>query len=77
MIVINIDKAKEIAHAERRRRRSSEFGPLDAQIASQIPGIDLRAVEAARAGVRARYAAMQSAIDAATTPDAIKRAAEM
>jgi len=69
MITINIDKAKTIAHDRRREARSAEFAPLDikATIASEAT-----AAEAARQAVRDKYAAMQTAIDAATTVDEIK-----
>lgn len=69
MITINITKAKNIAHDARRTARSAEFAPLD--IKATIPS-EATAAEAARAVVRAKYATMQTAIDAATTTDAIK-----
>jgi len=71
MITINIDKAKTIAHDARRTARSAEFAPLD--IKATIPS-EATAAETARAAVRAKYASMQTAIDAATTPDEIKAA---
>lgn len=71
MITINITKAKNIAHDKRRESRSAEFAPLD--IKATIPS-EATAAEAARATVRAKYASMQTAIDAATTPDEIKAA---
>jgi hypothetical protein len=69
MITINIDKAKTIAHDKRREARSAEFAPLD--IKATIPS-EAVAAEAARAGIRAKYAIMQTAIDAATTTDQLK-----
>lgn len=69
MITINIDKAKTIAHDKRREARSIEFAPLD--IKATIPS-EAAAAEEARAAVRAKYAAMQTAIDAASTVDEIK-----
>lgn len=72
MIRINIDKAKAIAHDLRRAARADEFAPHDEVIAKNIPGSD--AAEAARVEIRAKYAAMQSAIDAAATPEEIKAA---
>jgi hypothetical protein len=72
MITVNIDKAKVIAHIKRRLAREMEFKPYDDAIAKQIPGTDLTAVEAARAVIRAKYATMQTAIDAASTVDEIK-----
>ena len=76
MIRINLDKAKAIGHDMRRQARANEFAPHDKVIAAQIPGADVAAAEAARAEIRAKYAAMQSAIDAAATPDEIKAALE-
>jgi hypothetical protein len=71
VITININKAKTIAHDKRREARSAEFAPLD--IKATIPS-EATAAEAARAVIRTKYAAMQTAIDAATTADAIKAA---
>lgn len=71
MITINIDKAKTIAHDKRREARSAEFAPLD--IKATIPS-EATAAEAARQAVREKYAAMQIAIDSATTIDEIKAA---
>ncbi len=72
MISINIDKAKSIAHDARRAARSAEFAPLDVQ--ATIPSKAAEA-EAARQVVRDKYAAMQTAIDSASTADEIKAAA--
>ena len=69
MITINIDKAKTIAHDKRREARTLEFAPLD--IKATIPS-EATAAEAAREVVRAKYATMQTAIDAATTTEQIK-----
>jgi hypothetical protein len=71
MISINIDKAKTIAHDKRRAARAAEFAPLD--IKATIP-FEAAAAEAARQVVRDKYAAMQTAIDAAADVDAIKAA---
>ena len=71
MIVINIDKAKDIAHDKRREARSAEFAPLD--IKATIPS-EAIAAETARQAVRDKYATMQAAINTATTPDEIKAA---
>jgi len=70
-ITINIDKAKGIAHDKRREARSAEFAPLD--IKATIPS-EATAAEAARQAVREKYAAMQTAIDSASTVDEIKAA---
>ena len=71
MITINVNKAKTIAHDKRREARSAEFAPLD--IKATIP-FEATAAETARQVVREKYAAMQTAIDAATTIDEIKAA---
>jgi len=71
MIIINITKAKVIAHDKRREARSAEFAPLD--IKATIPS-EAATAETARAAVRAKYATMQTAIDSASTVDAIKAA---
>jgi len=68
VITINIDKAKGIAHDKRREARSAEFAPLD--IKATIPSEAL-AAEAARALIRTKYAELQTAIDAATTINAL------
>jgi hypothetical protein len=73
MITINIDKAKTIAHDKRREARSVEFQPYDDAIAKQIPG-QMTGAEETRATIRAKYATMQTAIDAASTVDEIKAA---
>ena len=70
-ITININKAKTIAHDARRTARSAEFAPLD--IKATIPS-EATAAEAARQVVRDKYAIMQTAIDSASTVDAIKAA---
>jgi len=75
MITINVTKAKTIAHDIRRAARSEEFKPYDDAIAKQIPG-QMEGAEAARATIRAKYAAIQTAIDAASTVDDIKAALE-
>lgn len=69
MIVINIDKAKNIAHDIRRQQRSEEFAPLD--IKATIPS-EAVAAEAARQVTRDKYAVIQEQIDIATTPEEIK-----
>ena len=71
MIVINIDKAKTIAHEKRREARSAEFAPLD--IKATIPS-EATAAETARAAIRAKYATMQTAIDSSSTIEQIKAA---
>ena len=71
MININIDKAKNIAHDIRRAKRSEEFAPLDVQ--ATIPS-QASAAESARQVIRDKYAAMQTQINSASTPEEIKTA---
>jgi len=75
MITINITKAKSIGHDMRRAARTEEFKPYDEAIAKQIPG-QAEGAEAARQVIREKYAVIQTAIDAAATPDEIKAALE-
>ena len=73
MIVINLNKAKEVAHGMRRAKRSEEFAPLD--VKATIPA-EAEAAEAARAEIRAKYATVQTNIDAAADVDALKTVLE-
>jgi hypothetical protein len=73
-IEIDLDRAKAIGHDLRRANRNAEFAPHDKVISLQIPGVQRDAAEAARAAIRARYATIQAAVDAATTTDEIKEA---
>jgi hypothetical protein len=68
-IVINLNKAKSIAHDKRRAARSAEFAPLD--IKATIPS-EAQAAETARQAVRNKYATMQTQMDAATTVEELK-----
>ena len=77
MIRINVNKAKAIAHDMRRAARAAEFAPHDEVIAKRLPGTAEAEAEAARAAIRAKYAVMQTEIDAAATPDEIKVALGM
>ena len=70
-IVIDVTKAKAIGHDMLRAARAEEFKPFDEAIAKQIPG-QVDGAEAARQLIRDKYAAIQTQIDAATTPDEIK-----
>lgn len=70
-IVIDVTKAKAIGHDMRRAARAEEFKPFDEAIAKQIPGA-ADGAEAQRQIIREKYAAIQTQIDAATTPDEIK-----
>ncbi len=72
-IVINIDKAKAIAHDARRVARAMEFVPLD--VKATIPS-EAAAAEEARAAIRTKYAEMQTAIDTAVNVAALKSIVE-
>jgi len=71
MIQINMTKAKAIAHDARRAARAKEFEPFDNAIAKQIPG-QVDGAEAERQEIRDKYAALQTQMDAAQTPDELK-----
>lgn len=74
MIVVNIDKAKNIAHNMRRAARNEEFKPYDEVIMKQIPGNSVIEAEAERQAIRDKYTVIQNNIDSASTPDEIKTA---
>jgi hypothetical protein len=63
-------KSKEVAHDIRRSMREAEFAPHDKVVALQLPGAE--AAEAERVAIRAKYATMQSDIDAAETVTALR-----
>ena len=63
MIVINIEKAKGIAHEIRRAKRAEEFAPYDEVIMKQIPDVDATEAEASRQAIRDKYATIQISID--------------
>lgn len=69
MIVINLEKAKAIAHDKRRLARSAEFAPLDIKVT--IPS-EAQSAEAARQAIREKYAVMQEQMDAAQTVEELK-----
>lgn len=69
MIVVNLDKAKHIAHDKRRAARAAEFAPLD--IEATIPA-KAAAAGTARQAIRDKYATIQTNIDAAQTVDELK-----
>jgi hypothetical protein len=73
MITVNVDKAKNIAHEVRRAKRAEEFAPLD--VKATIPS-EAVAAEEARAAIRAKYAGVQTSIDAAADVDALKAIVE-
>jgi hypothetical protein len=76
-VEVDLDQAKSIGHDIRRTQRAEEFQPFDEVIAKQIPGVDAAEAEAARQAIRDKYAAVQDAVNAAKTPDAIKVALEV
>lgn len=68
-IVINLSKAKLVAHEARRIARNKEFAPLD--IKATIP-LEAAAAEAARQAIREKYAVMQTQMDAAQNVESLK-----
>lgn len=72
MIIVNVDKAKAIAHDIRRAKRADEFKPYDDIIAKQIPGNDAAEAEAKRQEIRDKYAAIQADIDSAPGVEELK-----
>ena len=68
-IVIDLTKAKSIAHDIRREARSAEFAPLD--IKATIPS-EAVAAEAARVAIRIKYANMQTAVNNAVDVATLK-----
>jgi len=66
-ILVDIIKMKEIAHNIRREKRSLELEPYDNIIAAQIPGGEGEQAELKRVEIRAKYVAIQVAIDNATS----------
>ena len=70
-VVHNLAKCKEIGHEKRRAARAAEFAPLDVE--ATIPAKAQQA-EAARQAIRDKYAAMQTQVDAAKSPEEIKAA---
>lgn len=73
MIVVNMNKAKLIAHNIRREMRAQEFQPYDDIISKQIPGNSFQEAEQARQAIRQKYETMQQEIDQATTPEMLKQ----
>ena len=73
-IVIDLTKAKVIAHDARRLARTKEFEPFDNVIMKQIPGADAAAAEQSRKDIRVKYALIQEAIDQAQTTEQMKAA---
>ena len=68
-IVIDINKAKAIAHDIRRAARAEELKPLD--VKATIPSEQV-AAEAERQKIRDKYAVMQQQMDAAKSVEELK-----
>ena len=73
MIIINLDKAKNIAHDIRRNKRAEEFAPLDVQ--ATIP-LFAESAEAQRQAIREKYTVVQQEIDSAGTVGELKTIVE-
>lgn len=72
MIVVNINKAKTIAHGLRRSARAQEFEPWDKIISAQIPGTDPVDAEQSRQAIREKYAMIQTQIDECDNVQSLK-----
>jgi hypothetical protein len=72
MIIIDLTKAKEIAHEKRRKARAEEFKPHDEVIMKQIPGNDMVEAEAARQAIRVKYEELQTQMNEAQTVEELK-----
>lgn len=72
-IIINLNKAKTIAHEKRRAKRSEEFAPLDEKIMKQIPGTNIAEVEAQRQLIRDKYDMIQEKIDRVRTVEGLTK----
>lgn len=71
-IKIDLNKAKEISHNIRRKKRTKEFEPLDNLIAKKIPGTNETEIEAQRQEIRDRYAQIQIDIDNSQSVNELK-----
>jgi hypothetical protein len=69
MIIINLNKAKEIAHDKRRAARAEEFKPLD--VKATIPS-EAQAAEESRQEIREKYSLLQIQMDAAQSVEELK-----
>lgn len=69
MITVNLEKAREIAHAVRRDRRKEQFQPIEERI---IPGLPVEVeLETQRQAIRDENAALQDKIDRADSVEAL------
>ena len=73
-LIVNIDKAKMIAHIIRRDNREQAFAPFDAVIMKQIPGVSAVQAESERQAIRDADAVRQVGINTANTLTAIQAA---
>ncbi len=68
-VVVDLDKAKEIAHNVRRQVRNEKFAPLD--IKATIP-TEAEAAEASRQVIREEDEVLQVAMDNASNQEELK-----
>ena len=68
-VVVDLNKAKEIAHNTRRQVRNEKFAPLD--IKATIPA-EAVAAEAARQVIREEDALLQTSMDNASSAEELK-----
>jgi len=70
-IIIDVEKAKSIAHSRRRLQRDIELKPFDEIISKQIPGISTDLVEAERQKIRDKFSILQENINKASSVEEI------
>lgn len=73
MLKINIEKARDITHDKRRKKRAEEFAPYDEIIMKQIPGEDIKKAEAKRQEIRDKYSDIQNSINKCNNVDDLKK----
>lgn len=69
MIKVDINKAKDIVHAQRRVARDEQMAPLDIKVTIPMYAAD---AEAQRQEIREKFESLQTQIDSAETADELK-----
>ena len=69
MIKVDINKAKDIVHTQRRAARDEQMAPLDVKATIPMYAAD---AEAQRQAIRDKFEALQTQIDSAETEDELK-----
>ena len=71
-IVVSINKAKVIAHTQRKAERDRLFAPHDQVISKQIPGVAMQDAEEAREKIRVWNTITKEQIDKAETVNELR-----